>query len=213
MGIGANSAVFSFVNTLFFAPPAYARPHELVQVFSQDKKSPKTYRGFSYPTYRDIREQNSVFTDAMAYNLALVGIGQKGDTRRAFAAIVSSNYFSVLGVLPAQGRVFLPEEETPGVRRRWRSSATVIGRNTISRLLGSPLLINGRPFTIVGVLPKGFTGTLQVFSAEVWLPLSVYDQVQNDFQDSEKRTTLGDRAGQQLLIVGRLKPGHDRHRS
>src|SRR6266850_1416096 len=98
LGIGANTAVFSLVYTLFFAPPAYARPHELVQVFSQDEKNPKTYRGFSYPTYRDIREQNSVFTDAMAYNLAMVGIGQKGDTRRAFAAIVSANYFSVFGV-------------------------------------------------------------------------------------------------------------------
>jgi predicted permease len=207
LGIGANSAVFNFVNTLFFAPPAYARAHELVQVFSQDKKSPKTYRGFSYPTYRDIREQNNAFTDAMAYNLALVGIGQKGDTRRAFAAIVSSNYFSVLGVSPAQGRVFLPEEETPG-----RGAPVAIVSNSYWQKhnqppLGSPLLINGRPFTIVGVLPKGFTGTLQVFSAEVWLPLSVYDQVQNDFQDSEKRSTLGDRAGQQLLIVGRLKPG------
>ena len=207
LGIGANSAVFSLVNTLFFAPPAYAHPHELVQVFSQDKKSPKTYRGFSYPTYRDIREQNNAFTDAMAYNLALVGFGQKGDTRRAFAAIVSSNYFSVLGVSPAQGRVFLPEEETPG-----RAAPVAIVSNSYWQKhnqppLGSPLLINGRPFTIVGVLPKGFTGTLQVFSAEVWLPLSVYDQVQNDFQDSEKRSTLGDRAGQQLLIVGRLKPG------
>src|SRR6266511_3876999 len=207
LGIGANSTVFSLVNTLLFAPPAYARPHELVQVFSQDKTSPKTYRGFSYPTYRDIREQNGVFTDAMAYNLALVGIGQKGDTRRAFASIVSSNYFSVLGVLPAQGRVFSREEETPG-----RTAPVAIVSNSYWQKhnqppLGSPILINGQPFTIVGVLPKGFTGTLQVFSAEVWLPLSVYDQVQNEFQDSEKRTTLGDRAGQQLLIVGRFKPG------
>ena len=207
LGIGANTAVFSLVDTVFFAPPAYARPHELVQVFSQDKKNPKTYRGFSYPTYRDIREQNAVFTDAMAYNLALVGIGQKGDTRRAFAAIVSSNYFSVLGVVPAQGRAFLPEEEAPG-----RAAPVAIVSNSYWQkhnqpALGSSLLINGRPFTIVGVLPKGFTGTLQIFSAEVWLPLSVYDQVQNDFQDSERRTKLGDRAGQQLLIVGRLKPG------
>ena len=151
LGIGANSAVFNLVNTLFFTPPAYARPHELVQVFSQDKKSPKTYRGFSYPTYRDIREQNSVFTDAMAYNLALVGVGQKGDTRRAFAAIVSSNYFSVLGVLPAQGRVFLPEEETPG-----RPAPVAIVSNSYWQKhnqppLGSPILINGRSFTIVGV--------------------------------------------------------------
>src|SRR6266850_3909084 len=94
LGIGANTAVFSLVHTMFFAPPGYARPAELVQVFSQDKKNPKTFRGFSYPTYRDIREQNSVFTDAMAYNLAMIGLGQKGDTRRAFAATVTTNYFS-----------------------------------------------------------------------------------------------------------------------
>ncbi|HJX25605.1 MAG TPA: hypothetical protein VJ252_05575, partial [Chthoniobacterales bacterium] len=91
LGIGANTAVFSLVHTMLFAPPSYAQPNEVVQVFSQDKKNPKTFRGFSYPTYRDIREQNTVFTDTMAYNLALVGLGQKGDTRRAFAATVSSN--------------------------------------------------------------------------------------------------------------------------
>ena len=209
LGIGANTAVFSLVHTLFFKPPAYAQPNQVVQVFSQDQKNPKTYRGFSYPTYRDIREQNNVFTDTMAYNLALVGIGQKGDTRRAFAAIVSSNYFAVLGVPMARGRSFLPEEETPG-----RSSPVVIvsyaywqKHNSDPALLGAQLLINGRPFTIVGVAQKGFTGTMQVFSPEVWVPLSVYDQVANDFQTSEKRTLLGDRAGQQLLIVGRLRPG------
>src|SRR5205814_1239582 len=66
LGIGANTAVFSLVNTLFFAPPAYAKPHEMLQIFSQDKKDPKKFRGFSYPTYRDIREQNTVFSNAMA---------------------------------------------------------------------------------------------------------------------------------------------------
>ena len=127
LGIGANTAVFSLVHTLFLAPPVYAKPNELVQVFSQDKKNPKTYRGFSYPTYRDICEQNSVFTDAMAYNLALVGIGQKGDTRRAFAAIVSANYFSVLGVPLVQGRAFSPEEETPGRSAQVAIVRTIIG--------------------------------------------------------------------------------------
>src|SRR3954469_17287938 len=98
LGIGVTTAVFSLVNTLFFAPPAYARPHEMVQLFSQDKKDPKKFRGFSYPTFRDVREQNTVFSDVMSFRFSLVGVGQKGDTRRAFAAIVSSNYFSVLGV-------------------------------------------------------------------------------------------------------------------
>ena len=208
LGIGANTAVFSLVNTLFFAPPAYAKPHEMVQLFSQDKKDPKKFRGFSYPTYRDIREQNTVFSDAMAFNLALIGLGQKGDTRRTFAAVVSSNYFSVLGVPLARGRAFLPEEETPG-----RNAPVAIvsysywqKHNLDPAVLGSQVLINGRPFTIVGITPKGFAGTLQILSPDVWLPISVYDQVANDFGSKDK-TTMDDRNGTQLRIIGRLKPG------
>src|SRR6184192_2407527 len=208
LGIGANTAVFSLVNTLFFAPPAYAKPHEMVQLFSQDKKDPKKFRGFSYPTYRDIREQNTVFSDAMAFNLALIGLGQKGDTRRTFAAVVSSNYFSVLGVPLARGRAFLPEEETPG-----RNAPVAIvsygywqKHDLDPSVLGSQFLINGRPFTIVGITPKGFVGTLQVLSPEVWLPMSVYDQVANDFE-SDNKATIDDRKGTQVRILGRLKPG------
>src|SRR3954471_927468 len=208
LGIGVNTAVFSLVNTLFFAPPAYAKPQEMVQLFSQDKKDPKKFRGFSYPTYLDIREQNTVFSDAMSFNLALIGLGQKGDTRRAFGAIVSSNYFSVLGVPLARGRAFLPEEETPG---RNAPVAIVSYRFWLKHdldpsVLGSQVLINGRPFTIVGITPKGFAGTLQILSPEVWLPISVYDQVANDF-GSKNHTTMNDRNGTQLRIIGRLKPG------
>jgi predicted permease len=208
LGIGANTAVFSLVHTMFFAPPGYAKAHEVVQVFSQDKKNPKTYRGFSYPTYADIRAQNSVFTDVLAFNLAFVGLGQKGDTRRTFAAIVTSNYFSVLGVPLARGRAFLPEEETPG-----RNAPVAVvsyaywqRRNLDPSVLGSELLINGHPFTIVGITPRGFTGTMQVFSAEVWLPMSNYERIANDFEQ-ENKTPFGERGGQQLMLIGRLKPG------
>src|SRR5438093_5107899 len=121
LGIGANTAIFSLMNTLLFQAPHYPHPTEVVQIFSQDKKNPKTFRGFSYPTYVDIREQNSIFTGVMAHNLAMVGIGDQGNTRRAFTDVVSSNYFSVMGVLPMQGRAFRPEEETPG-----RNSAVAI---------------------------------------------------------------------------------------
>jgi predicted permease len=208
LGIGVNTGVFSLVNTLFFAPPAYAKPHEVVQLFSQDKKNPKKFRGFSYPTYLDIRKQKTVFNDAMSFNLSLIGIGQKGDTRRAFAAIVSSNYFSVLGVPLARGRAFLPEEETPGRNapvaivsyRYWQK------QDLDPRVIGSQVFINGRSFTIVGITPKGFTGTMQILSPEVWLPMSVYDQVANNFE-SENRTAIDDRTGTQLRIIGRLKPG------
>jgi hypothetical protein len=87
LGIGANTAVFSLVNTMLFAPPGYARPHELVQVFSQDKKNPKSFRAFSYPTLTDIRAQNSVFFGVAGHNVAMVGLGEKGNTRRVFADI------------------------------------------------------------------------------------------------------------------------------
>ena len=208
LGIGVNTAVFSLVNTLFFAPPAYVSPHEMVQLFSQDKKDPKKFRGFSYPTYVDVREQNTVFTDVMSFNLAFIGIGQKGDTRRAFAGIVSSNYFSVLGVPVARGRAFVPDEEMPGRNTQvaivsysyWQKHALD------PNVLGSQIFINGRSFTIIGVTPKGFVGTMQVLSPEVWLPMSVHDQVVNDFE-SENKTTIDDRKGTQLRIMGRLKPG------
>ncbi len=208
LGIGVNTAVFTLVNTVFFASPAYAKPHEMVQLFSQDKKDPKKFRGFSYPTYLDIREQNTVFTDVMAFNLALIGLGQKGDTRRAFGAIVTSNYFSVLGVPLARGRAFLPEEETPGNK----APVAIVSYSYWQKhdldpnVLGSQLLINGRPFTIVGITPKGFVGTMQILSPEVWLAMSVYDQVANDFE-SENKTTIDDRKGTHMRIMGRLKPG------
>jgi predicted permease len=208
LGIGANTAVFSLVHTMFFAPPPYAKPQEVVQVFSQDKKNPKTYRGFSYPTYSDIRSKNSVCADVMAYNLAMVGLGQKGDTRRTFGGVISSNYFSVLGVPLLRGRTFLPEEETLG-----RNAPVAIvsyaywqKHNLDPAVLGSELLINGHPFTIVGIAPRGFTGTLQILSVEVWLPLSNYDRIANDFEQANK-SAFGDRAGQQLIVIGRLKPG------
>src|SRR6201987_1674574 len=206
LGIGVNTAVFSLVNTLFFAPPDYAKPHEMVQLFSQDRNDPKKFRGFSYPTYRDIREQNTVFSEVMAFTLALIGLGQKGDTRRAFAAVASSNYFSVFGVSLARGRAFLPEEETRNAPVAIVSYSYWQKHNLDPTVLGSEVLVNGRAFTIVGIAPKGFTGTLQILSPEVWLPLSAYDQVANDF-GAEDKTTIDDRRATQLRVMGRLKPG------
>ena len=84
LGIGANTAIFSLVHTMLFAPPGYARPNELVQIFSQDVKNPKIFRAFSYPTLTDIREQNAAFSGVAGHNVAMVGIGEKNNTRRTF---------------------------------------------------------------------------------------------------------------------------------
>jgi predicted permease len=208
LGIGANTAIFSLLNTMLFQPPHYPNAGEVMQVFSQDKKNPNTFRGFSYPTYLDIRDRNSVFSGVMAHNLAMVGLGEKGNTRRAFTDVVSSNYFAVMGVLPMHGRAFTAEEETPDRN----SAVAIVSYNYWKRgglnpaMLGSVIMIDNRPFTVIGILPKGFTGTTQIFAPEIWLPLGVYNQVANDFETGNKEK-LDNRAGKQLMVVGRLKPG------
>ena len=169
LGIGANSAVFSLVHTILFASPGYARPAEVLKIYSQDKTNPNSFRAFSYPTFLDIRQDKTAFSDVLAFHMVKIGIGDKGDTRRAIGNVVSSNYFSVLGVAPVLGRAFLPEEETPGRGTRvavvsfnfWKKH----GRNPA--ILGSQITLNGRPFTIVGVAPEGFTGTMHLFGTEV----------------------------------------------
>ena len=208
LGIGANTAVFSLVHTMLFAPPGYARPGELVQLFSQDTKNPKTFRAFCYPTYTDIRDQNSVFSGFMAYNVSMVGLGEKGNTRRVFASIVSANYFSVLGVAPFKGRTFLAEEEVPGraVNVAIVSYGYWVKHERDPAVVGSSIQINGRQFTVVGILPSTFTGTMAVLSPEVWVPLSAYEAMANDFT-TENRTSISSREGKQLLLIGRLKPG------
>jgi predicted permease len=210
LGIGVNTAIFSLVNVMVFQPPAYQRPGEIVQLFSQDKKDPKNFRAFSYPTYRDIRDQNAVFSGLLAHDDTVVGIGEKGTFRRAIVDIVSSNYFSVLGVLPAHGRSFLPEEEKPGASQR----VVVVSYSYWQKhsrdpsLLGRALLINGRAYTIVGIMPEGFTGTegASVFSREAWLPLGVYDEIMSD-QGAARNNSLTDRRSDRLMLIGRLKPG------
>ena len=208
LGIGVNTAIFSLVNVMVFQPPAYQRPAEIVQVFSQDKKDPKNFRAFSYPTYSDIREQNTVFSGLLAHDDSVVGLGEKGTFRRAVVDIVSSNYFSVLGVLPAYGRPFLPEEEKPGagVRVAIVSYSYWQKHSRDPSVLGSALLINGRAHTIIGIMPEGFTGTESVFSREAWLPLGVYDEIISD-RGGTNNKALTDRGSDRLMVIGRLKPG------
>jgi predicted permease len=209
LGIGVNTAIFSLVNAMLFSPPPYKNPAEIVQLFSQDKKDPKSFRAFSYPTFRDVRDHNAVFSGVMAHGETVVGLGEKGNTRRAQADLVSSNYFSVLGVRPTYGRSFLPEEEKPGSAQQ---VAIVSHRywKKYSRdpsLLGHTLLINGRVFTVVGIMPKGLTETESIFSAEVWLPLGVYDQIMNDPGSTATQSSLEDRGRDNLIVIGRFKPG------
>jgi predicted permease len=204
LGIGANTAMFTVVNALLFRPLA-GQAGELVGLFSHDRTKPDSYRGFSYPNYADIRDKNTVFAGLMAHTFALVGVPVGDTTRRAFAEMVSSNYFATLAVPLAAGREFNAAEERPGANifavvvnyDRWREAGF---RNDF---IGTTVKINARDFTVVGVAPRGFTGTMALVAPEVWLPLGTFDTVVNDIFKN-RGSGLEDRTNHALVLAGRL---------
>jgi predicted permease len=210
LGIGANAAIFTVVNSLLFRPLAGSdRPGQVVGVYSHDRTRPDSYRGFSYPAYTDVRDRAGVFSEVAAFSLAFVGIGEHDTTRRTFAATVTRNYFSTLGVDLLAGRAFTAEEERPDSRaavaivsyQYWK------GHGGDLSILGRTIQVNARPYTVVGIAPRGFTGTSVLVGPEVWVPVGAYDLVQNDFMRDTTARSLADRRAEQLLVVGRLKPG------
>jgi predicted permease len=206
LGIGANSAVFSLIDAFLLKPLAVQKPEELTGLFSRDTRHPGAYRAFSYPNYVDIRDNNHAFASLAALNMALVGIQENDHTRQTLATVVSSNYFSTLGVTMFQGRTFQAEGEKPG----GELSAIVTypfwkKRGEDPQLVGKAVRINGHLFTIVGITPQGFTGTTALVSPEVFVPLNAYGLVMNDF-DGHVRP-LDARDNPALILVGRLQPG------
>ncbi len=206
LGIGANSTVFTLINAFLLKPLAVTKPEQLTGLYSRDTKHPDAYRAFSYPNYLDIRDSQAPFSSVTAHNLALVGIKEGDDTRRTFADVVSSNYFSTLGVSLLKGRPFRADEEKPGrdltvivSYSLWRKT----GENP--RLIGKHLRINDHLFTVIGITPKGFTGTTVLASPELYVPLGAYDFVMNDFESHGK--PLDARNNNALFLVARLKPG------
>ena len=103
LGIGANTAVFSLVNALVLQPRP-GRIDELVGVFSRDREKPDATATFPIRAYLDLRDRSDVFDSLMAHTFSLVGIGEGDATKQTFAAVVSANYFTTLGVPLAAGR-------------------------------------------------------------------------------------------------------------
>ena len=206
LGIGANSAIFTLVNALLIQPLS-GRVGELVGVYSHDRTRPTEYRGFSYPNYVDIRDRAGVFQSLMAHGFTMVGVPAGDTSRRTFAGIVTANYFETLGVSLAAGRPFSAEEERPGSRipavittyARWQAEGLR------PDFIGSTIRLNADDFTVVGVTPERFTGTMAVVAPEFYLPLGMFDVVVNDVFKN-RGTGLDDRGHATLILAGRLRP-------
>lgn len=208
LGIGLNAAMFSMVYGLTIAARPFPEPDRLVQLYTRDARTKGDYRLFSYPVYEEIAAKTGVFEGVLAHTIAIVGIGEGVESRRAFSAIVSANHFDVLGVPVAQGRGFTAEESRPG-----QNIPVVVATYTYWKrtgldpaLVGKTIRINERPYTIVGITPPGFTGTMTVFGPELFFPLGVFASLSNDLPGLAAGAL--DRAdAYNLVLVARLKEG------
>jgi predicted permease len=143
----------------------------------------------------------------MAHNMGLVGVTEGDLTRRAMADVVSSNYFSTLGVKLFRGREFTAAEERPGsaVPVAIVSYSFWQKKGADEQLLGKTIRVNGRDLTVVGIAPEGFTGTTALFGPDLYVPFGLYEVAVNDFVGQGRQ--LGARDNNALIVVGRLKPG------
>ncbi len=196
LGIGANTSIFSVVNSVLLRPLPYENPDQLVIIKSTHPARGATDFGTSTPDFREWRNRNTTFEQIAAFTTTSYNLSGSGEPERVAGAIVSSNLFSLLGVAPASGRAFTIEEETFGNHRVALVSHALWQRRFAADhgVIDKMVTINGQPYTIVGVLPKGFSYPDP--NVAVWTPLSIEPGSENDT-----------RGNYWLSVLGRLKDG------
>ena len=172
LGIGANTAIFSLVNTVLLRPLPIAQPEQVVTL-NFGTPGREVFPLIGYPEYTDYRDRNQVLAGLAAMSMAPVGLSNNGINERIWGLHVTGNYFSLLGVGAALGRVIAPEDDlTPGAhpvvmlsyqswQRRFGADPQIVGRS---------LLISGRNYTVIGVTPPEFRGTELALHAGTLVP-------------------------------------------
>lgn len=201
LGIGANTAMFTVVNALLLRPLPYPEAERLVVVATTMRREQVEVRSTSYPDFVDWRDQNTVFEQIAARNGNTFSLLGAGEPERVSGELVSANYFSLLGVQPAYGRAFLPEEDrTPDTHRVVMISHSLWQRRygTNPKLVGQPIQLSDGNYTVVGIMPEGFRGISD--QAELWLPMMMFSSVRpgDSLQVRDQRW---------LSTIARLKPG------
>ncbi len=206
LGIGANAAIFSLVNAALLRPLPVAEPGQIVSLnnVSDNRMFQRMFATFSYPNYRDFRDRNESFSGLIAYSFSPLSLSHDGINERLWGYVVTGNYFEVLGLNAALGRLITPaDDQLPGAhpisvisykcwQRRFGSDPATIGKSVI---------VNGRSYMIIGVAPPGFEGTEVIATSEMWFPMAMQSQV---IVGSNLLEARGD---ENLFVQGRLKPG------
>ena len=215
LGIGVNTAAFTFFDAFVLRPLPIRDPESLVKLIAIDRSGRST-NNFSIPEYRDLRDRNDVFSGLIAFNQLPVSLGDAVAGRAAteyniippgyqfaFGLTVSGNYFTALGGRPMLGRLLMPEDDvTPGAhavvvlsegfwRRQFGSEPALVGRS---------IRFNGRPYQVIGIAAPEFVGT-QPNVPDFWVPLAMRGQLQGDSGDE----LYSDRRERSVGVYGRLK--------
>src|ERR1035437_2638348 len=206
LGIGLNTAVFSAVDALLLRPlPGVRAPGEIVQLYRSWPGDMK-YGSNSVQHYLSIRERTTdVFSGVAYWDFEPFSITTPSQPVRAIGQMVSANFFSMLGVRPLQGRLFLPEEDVgrgahpvavlsePTWRTMFGGDAAIVGKQVV---------LNGRSYTIVGIAPRAFRGIIPIVQPALWVPLMQWNDVRPGQASGFDR-----RDNNNANVVARLKPG------
>jgi len=209
LAIGANTTIFSWISATLLNPVPGAPGTGRMVTIARGPVSQHPSPPFSYPDYADLRDHTQAFSGLLAWHNDYVSLTGIGKPERIYGALVSANYFDVLGLRPRLGRFLLtdPHAESTGQaevvlnynlwRTRFGANPSVIGRT---------IQINLHPYTIVGVAPKGFHGCMAGLRTDVWIPLA-------EAQPVWGFPFVHDRSVSWLNVLGALAPGVDSHQA
>jgi predicted permease len=207
LGIGANTAIFSLVNAIVLQPVPVGDPGRVVGIFGTDEEAFAAtglrYNPVSFPNYLDLRQGSRTLSGVAAYIWLPFSLSGSGPAEQVMGQMVTGNYFEVLGVKPALGRAFLPEEDgAPGAhpvvvlshglwRQRFGADPGLIGRT---------VRIDSYQFTVIGVAPPGFRGTTTLGAPALWVAMAMRQQVFSFYKYFDNRRW------RMFELVGRLAP-------
>jgi putative ABC transport system permease protein len=207
-GIGANTAVFTLVDQVILRKMAVVNPGEIVHVTAAGTEQYGGSLGdgteLSYPMYRDLRDHNQVFSGVLCRASTSLTVGYGGRTEMAFGELVSGNFFTVLGLRAAEGRVLTAADDPVGGGR----AVAVLGHdyflsrfNGDRRIIGRTLVVNGHPFEIVGVVDRRFHGLDLGNPVQVYVPVTMQPKLGPSWLKIEGHRLRW------VQVYARLKPG------
>jgi putative ABC transport system permease protein len=197
LGIGANVTIFSVLDAVILEPLPYKDPDRLVRLSESNLGQSQNESPVSVPNFQDWQRQQSSFEEVSALELATFNLTGRGEPQRVAAARISANLVPMLGVKPALGRTFLPEEEKPGKNKVVLLSDALWQKQFGGdrSIVNQTIQLNGDSYTVVGVMPPGFQFA---WARELWVPFVI---------DPQKEPWRADRTNRNLSVFGRLKPG------